>query len=166
MTWPKLIGSAVGCVSIGLCIMLSGYLFRPQRYMESAVFVGFCCLSVVSAALLALSYFLWRGRPWARNALIALCWLLALSIAVVFSAGMLGGIMHIGDIAVVVGWIITTVSPPLWFAIILRHPDIVRAFSCPYDAPIALAFAIMVFVVFAIALPTQVFLSKHLSSPP
>jgi hypothetical protein len=31
---------------------------------------------------------------------------------------------------------------------------------------VALAFAIMVIVAFAIALPAQVFLSKHLSSPP
>jgi hypothetical protein len=135
MTWPKLIGSAVGCVSIGLCIMLSGYFFRPQRYMELAVFVGFCCLSVVSVALLALSHLLWRGRPWALNALIVLCWLLAFSIAVLFSAGMFGGIMPVGDIAVVVGMIITTVSPPLWFAIILRHPDIVRAFSRACHSP-------------------------------
>ena len=135
ITWPKLIGSAVSCVSIGFCIMLSGYLFRPQRYMESVVFVGFCCLSVVSVALLVLSYFLWRGRPWALNALIVLCWLFGFSIAVVFSAGLLGGTMHIGDIAVVVGMIITTVSPPLWFGIILRHPDIVRAFSCTRHMP-------------------------------
>jgi hypothetical protein len=97
--------------------------------MELPLFVGFCCLSVVSVALLALSHFLWRGRPWALKALIVLSWLLAFNIAVFFSAGMLGGIMHIGDIAVVVGMVITTVSPPLWFAVILRHSDIVRAFS-------------------------------------
>jgi len=103
--------------------------------MELPILIGFCCVSVVSVALLALSHFLWRGRPWALKALIVLCWLLAFSIAVLFSAGMLGGIMRIWDIAVTVGMIITTVSPPLWFAIILRHPDIVRAFSRACHAP-------------------------------
>src|SRR3954466_13956482 len=102
MMWPKLIGSAVGCVSIGLCVMLSGYFFRPQRYMELAVFVGFCCLSVVSVALLALSQRWWRGRPWALNALIVLCWLLAFSIAVLISAGMFGGILPVVKDGVVV----------------------------------------------------------------
>src|SRR5262245_16001869 len=99
MTWPKLIGGAVGCVSFGLCIMLSAYLFTSLRYMSLPLFVGCCCLSVVSVALLALSHFLWRGRSWALNALIVLCWLLAFSIAVFFSAGMLGGTMNIRDIA-------------------------------------------------------------------
>ena len=103
--------------------------------MELPLFVAFCCLSVISVTLLALSHFLWRGRRWALNALIVLCWLFAFSIAALFSAGMLGGIMHIGDIAVVVGMIITTVSPPVWFAIILRHPDIARAFSRACQAP-------------------------------
>jgi hypothetical protein len=129
MTWPKLIGGAVGCVGIGSCIMLSAYFFTSQRYMDMPLFVGFCWLSTVSIALLALSHFLWRGRSWARSTLVVLCWLLAFSIAVFFSAGMLRGAVHISDIIGLVGEIIATASPPLWFAVMLRQPEIVRAFS-------------------------------------
>ena len=129
MTWPKLIGGAVGCVGIGSCLMLSAYFFTSQRYIDLPFFVGFCCLAIVSVALLALSYFLWCGCSWARTALVALCWLLAFSIGMFFSGGMLQGTVHGRDIFMLVSTIIATASPPIWFAIMLRQPDIVTAFS-------------------------------------
>jgi hypothetical protein len=131
MRWPKLIGGAVGCVGIGSCIMLSAYFFMSpsQRYMDTPLFFGFCGLSSVSVALVALSHFLWRGRSWALSALIVLCWILAFSFVVLFSAGMLRDTVHTGDIIGGIGEIIAMASPPLWFAVMLRQPDVVRTFS-------------------------------------
>jgi hypothetical protein len=129
MTWPKLIGSAVGCVGIGSCIMLSAYFFTTPRYMDMLLFVGFCGLSVVSVALVALSHFLWRGRSWALSTLVVLCWILAFSLVVVCFAGMLRETVHTSDIIGGLGELIAMASPPLWFAVMLRQPDIVRAFA-------------------------------------
>jgi hypothetical protein len=135
MTWPKLIGSAVGCVGIGSCIMLSAYFFTTPRYMDMPLFVAFCWLSAVSIALFALSYFLWRGRPWALSTLVVLCWLLAFSMAAFFIAGMLRDTVHTSDIIGAVGETIALASPPLWFAVMLRQPDIVRAFLATRHMP-------------------------------
>lgn len=109
--------------------MLSAYFFTSQRHIDMPLFVGLCWLSAVSIALLALSNFLWRGRFWALSTLVVLCWTLAVSIAAFFAAGMLGDTVHMSDIIGLVGEIIVTASPPLWFAVMLRQPDIVRAFS-------------------------------------
>jgi hypothetical protein len=79
--------------------------------------------------------FLWRGRSWARSTLVVLCWLLVFSIAVFFSAGMLRDSVHIGDIIGTIGETIALASPPLWFAVMLRQRDIVRAFSPTRHAP-------------------------------
>ena len=109
--------------------MLSAYFFTTPRYMDMPLFVAFCWLSAVSTALLALSYFLWRGRSWALSTLVVLCWLLAFSMAAFFTAGMLRDTVHTSDIIGTVGETIALASPPLWFAVMLRQPDIARAFS-------------------------------------
>jgi hypothetical protein len=109
--------------------MLSAYFFTTPRYMDMPLFVAFCWLGGVSIALLALSYFLWRGRFWALSTLVVLCWLLAFSIVAFCFTGMLSDRVHTSDIIGAVGETIAMASPPLWFAVMLRQPDIVRAFS-------------------------------------
>jgi ABC-type transport system involved in multi-copper enzyme maturation permease subunit len=109
--------------------MLSAYFFTTPRYMDMPLFVAFCWLSAVSIALLTLSYFLRRGRSWALSTLVVLCWLLAFSIVAFFFAGMLSDRVHTSDIIGAVGETIAMASPPLWFSVMLRQPDIVRAFS-------------------------------------
>jgi hypothetical protein len=97
--------------------------------MDMPLFIGFCGLNIVSVALVALSRFLWSGRCWALSALVVLCWILAFSIVVLFFAGMLRDTVHTSDIIGAVGETIALASPPLWFAVMLRQPDIIRAFS-------------------------------------
>src|SRR4051812_775973 len=102
MKWPKLIGGAVGCVSVGSCVLLAAFI-TSQHYLELQVLLGFCFMGVVSVALLVLSYFLWLGRSWSLTALRVLCWLLACSTAAFLFAGAFRGEVHASEIFGVLG---------------------------------------------------------------
>ena len=132
MAWPKLIGGTVASVGIGLSLALGTYFTTSQGFMDIPLLVGWCLLGIASVVLVALSYFLWRCRLWALTALVAVCWLLAIAAPVFLFAGIMRSAVHLSDVLEMLGMSIAAASPPLWFAAMLRRPEITRTFS---DAP-------------------------------
>jgi hypothetical protein len=85
LTWPKLIGGAVGLLGFGSLLSAVG-AYLPLRVFLGAFPVGpegwFAILA--SVVCLALSYPLYRGCDWARRALFVISLLICVGFTIVF----------------------------------------------------------------------------------
>ncbi len=147
MRWPTIIGGAVASVGSGSVVAVGAHLYIYGIWSSRgwADELGSVLVLVASALLAALSYFLFRARNWARLALIGLCLCLAVGIALsvcsdIFFLGVSGVHVQGGVLASMstLGLALGTTSIPVWFALMLRHPDVARDFtsnttSNPYE---------------------------------
>ena len=87
LTWPKLIGSAVGLVGLGSLMSVVG-AYLPPRLFPDAFPVGpegwFAVLAAV--VCLGLSCPLYRGCDWARRVLFVILLLVCVGFAIIFLA--------------------------------------------------------------------------------
>ena len=87
LTWPKLIGSAVGLVGLGSLMSVVG-AYLPPRLFPDAFPVGpegwFAVLAAV--VCLGLSCPLYRGCDWARRALFLISLLICVGFTIIFLA--------------------------------------------------------------------------------
>jgi len=129
--WNKLIAAMVAFLGVGLTVGFVAYLAEPgTTAVETPVSrVGLFVLLAVSLSFVVLSYFLFRGRDWARRVLLVVtllagCGLAITGISSVFAIGtsLLSAISQLG--------ICLAIIPIPFIAFLcLRHPDVARDFN-------------------------------------
>jgi uncharacterized sodium:solute symporter family permease YidK len=136
MKWSRLISFSVAVLGIGLS--LSFILFTCEKglfYGGVSEFAnllsagGLVLLDLISVAFVVLSYFLHRGRNWARIALIGVC----VCVCVVVSIGGLFGLLLASesflDAASSVGLVVAGMMVPIFVILVLRQPDVIKEFN-------------------------------------
>jgi len=102
-----------------------GYLLPPRTVNA----IGFVCVWVASAAFLGLSYFVFRGRDWARRLLI---WSsLLMGVAMCMSYWGTWRDQHgyrITSIVLELSNAVAFASMPFFFAALLSHPAVAQTF--------------------------------------
>jgi hypothetical protein len=128
MKWPKLLGFLVGALGIGMLCCCGPHTFGTglrdiHNGMDSWPRVSFVTLNVFAGLLIALSYFLYYGRNWARITLMAACigyCILALGGAVLMGVDD----ANLPDIVFIAGLLILCVAGPLILFFILWRPEV------------------------------------------
>ena len=135
MRWSKLIGLLVGALGIGTLCCSGAHLFGSHlRYIQNPMDKlsgwSFVTLDLFAVLLVALSYFVYRARNWARVAVMAGC--VCCSVIVVVGGVMLGAFDFAPlDVVFVTGLLILCLAGPLFLILVLRQPEVVKEFG-PY----------------------------------
>jgi hypothetical protein len=132
MKWPKLLSFLVGALGIGMLCCCGPHTFGTglrdiHNGMDSWPRVSFFTLNVFAGLLIALSYFLYRGRNWARITLMAGC--IGYCILALGGAVLLGvDDANVPDIVFIAGLLVLCVAGPLLLFFILRRPEVRNEF--------------------------------------
>jgi hypothetical protein len=135
MKWSKLIGLLVAALGIGTLCCSGAHLFGShlryiQNPMDNSSGWSFIALDLVALLLIALSYFVYRARNWARLAVIGGC--VCYSIIALVGGVLLGWfVFALLDVVFVTGILILCVAGPLFLIFVLRQPEVVKEFA-PY----------------------------------
>jgi hypothetical protein len=131
MTWPKVIGIAVGAFGLGATLfaiaswLSFGFTWPAKSLQSYNDLVGL----VGSMFFLALSYPLYRGRNWARRLLLVVCVCVSLS-CVVFAARKIATESHSRlPLLKTIGVAIAFLTPPLFLLCVLLHQDVTASFG-------------------------------------
>jgi hypothetical protein len=131
MRWSKLIGIMVAGLGVGtLC--WSGAesvgLRAIRNEMDLWPRASFLALDAFAVLLIVLSYFLYRGRNWARLVLLSGC--IVYCMLAVVAAVLLGVfVSNVVDIVYVTGVLIWVVAGPLLLIFVLQQPEVAREYS-------------------------------------
>jgi hypothetical protein len=131
MRWSKLIGILVAGLGIGaLCWSgaESAGLRNIRNPMDAWPRESFLVVDALAISLLALGYFLLRGRNWARLVLMGgcVCW----CVLAVVGAVLLGALIsNVVDDLYVGGILIWVVAGPVFLIFVLRRPEVVSEYS-------------------------------------
>ena len=128
LTWPRLIGGAVGLIGLGSMMSAVG-VYLPLRLFTDAFPVGpeGWLAVLASVVCLALSYPLYRGCDWARRVLFVISLLICVGFTIIFLASvfrrqeLFARLTRAGDFV----WPLTLAG---FLTIALLHPDVIQAF--------------------------------------
>lgn len=132
MKWPKLLSFLVAALGIGMLCCCGPHTFGTglrdiHNGMDSWPRVSFLILNVFAGLLIALSYFIYRGRNWARITLMAGCIgysILALAGAVLLAVDD----ANVPDIVFIAGLLTWAVAGPVLLVFILRRSEVSNEF--------------------------------------
>jgi hypothetical protein len=133
MKWSKLISLLVAALGLGTSCCCGPHTFGPgPRNIRNPLDFwpqdAFFALDLFAVLLLVLSYFLCRGRNWARLILISCC--------IVYCVVTVGGAVALGvedsnvvDSIFISGLLIWGIAGPLFLVFTLRQPAVVEEFG-------------------------------------
>jgi len=133
MKWSTLISLLVAALGIGTLCCCGPHSFGTglrniRNAMDSWPRGSFLALDVFAVWLMALSYFLYRARNWARLVLMGGC--ICYGILAVVGAVLLGvSDANLVDAVFITGVFTWSVAGPLLLIFILRQPEVVKAFG-------------------------------------
>ena len=133
MKWSKLIGLLVAAIGIGTLCCSGAHLFGSHlRYIQNPIDSlsgwSFIALDLFGVLLLALSYFVYHSRNWARLAVIGGC--ICYSVAALVGGVLLGASVFAPlDVVFVTGILIWSVAGPLFLIFVLRQPEVAKEFG-------------------------------------
>jgi len=133
MKWSTLIGFLVAALGIGFLCCCGPHSFGPglqdiHNPMDAWPRQIHLALDGFGALLLLLSYFLYRGRNWARLMLIGGC--TGFSVLTVLGAAALGvSDADIPDVVYLTGLLIWCVAGPVFLVLVLRRPEVAKEFG-------------------------------------
>jgi len=133
MKWTKLISFLVAAVGIGMLCCCGPGLFGArlrniQNGIESWSRGTFLALDLLGVLLIILSYFIYRGRNWARLVLMTGC-IVCTGLAVVGGVWLGALVSNIVDDLFITGLLIWSIAGPLLLLFMLRHPQVIEEFS-------------------------------------
>jgi hypothetical protein len=132
MKWSALISLLVAASGVGVlccCVPHSfGSGLRDIRNpMDSWPRWSFLALDLLAVLFIALSFFLYRARNWARHVVMAGC--AGYSLLAVVGAVLLGALdANVADVVFIMGILVLSTLGPLFLIGVLRRPEVVRGF--------------------------------------
>lgn len=132
MKWSKLLSLLVAALGIGLLCCCGPNTFGSglqdiHNGMNSWPYINFLILDLFALLLMVVSYFLYRGRNWARVVLMAGC--IGYSLLVLVGAILLAvDDKNVADTVFISGILIWCVAGPLLLLCILRRPEVRNEF--------------------------------------
>ena len=143
ITWPKLIGVIAIVLGIALSLRASAFLFDatidpfgPTRaYLWPLSIAGVGC-----AVSLIVGVGVYSGRQWARVVLIGVTVVAIVPCVVYAYSGVTRSISAMGPLEpqwvfwsrlLFVGEALREVAPPVFFLLVLLHPDVAESFNAP-----------------------------------
>jgi len=133
MKWSTLISLLVAALGIGTLCCCGPHSFGTgprniRNAMDSWPQGSFLALDMFAVLLIALSYFLYRARNWARLILMGGC-ICYNTLAVVGGVALGAFDANIVDDVYITGILIWSIAGPLLLIFILRQPEVVKEFG-------------------------------------
>jgi len=134
LKWPTIIAFGAAIAGIGISIGVAAMILTPTAFpLKAPLLQRITDLSyfAVGMFLIPLSYFLYRGRSWARVVLIALCLCIILALLITGITAIREQSQPLGQLhyqIAIAGFIVAFSAVPLFLIMLLRHPDVVAAF--------------------------------------
>ena len=145
ISWPKLIGAFSAALGVALSLKASEFVFGMMEDLDTVHGYVWLVAVVGSGASLGIGFAVYSGREWARRTLIGLTGVaIALGIVYAYFAvtrsitglGQFEPQVFVWTRMVFFGEALRLVSPPVFFLLVLLHPDIVRSFRHAATPPI------------------------------
>lgn len=133
MKWSTLISLLVAALGIGTLCCCGPHSFGTgprniRNAMDAWPAGSFLALDGLAVLLMALSYFLYRARNWARLILMGAC--ISYNIlAVVGGVALAAFDSNIVDAVFITGILIWSIAGPFLLIFILRQPEVVKEFG-------------------------------------
>ena len=147
--WPKLIGAFVIALGIAMSLKTSDFvsgMAQVQPFFDSSTGPLWPVALAVAGATVSVFIGLnaYRAREWARRMLVVITVLSIALCAVYAYSGLTRSVTALGYLdpkavlwirALFVGEALRVVSPPVFFLLILVHPDVARSFQVQREPP-------------------------------
>lgn len=135
MKWSKLLSLLVAALGVGLLCCCGRNTFGTglrdiHNGMNSWPYSSFLTLDTFAILLIGLSYFLYRGRNWARVVLMVGC--IGYSILALVGAVLLAvDDANVADSVFLIGLLIWCIAEPLLLFFTLRQQEVRKEFALP-----------------------------------